>query len=142
MFKNLSRKLAAAAGAFVLAAGAAGAGVFAQTNTVTAVMDVAPGERRCLTHPDVAFNNASVYDFVVSGELVKFIFLGRNVNASEFTQLGSSQYPVLSYSDYRSARPPFPPSLIPDFFPGYFRTCARNDGYAPSTVSLSVTIDR
>ena len=137
MLRKLTSKLAAAAAAFVIAAGAAGVCASAQGDTFSAVLDVAPGERRCINHPTQAFNNASVYDYVLNGSLVKFIFLSGSREISN-----SGPYPVLSFYDYRYARPSFPPSFIPDFFPGFFRTCARNDGYQPSTVYLSLTVDQ
>lgn len=135
MLRKLRRKLAAAV-AVVLVGGASGVAAYAQGNTFSAVLDVAPGERRCIDHPTQAFRNASVYDYVMSGAMVKFIFL------SGSREISSSGYPVLSYYDYLEARPSSPPSFIPDFFPGFFRTCARNDSYQPSTVYLSLTVDQ
>jgi hypothetical protein len=73
----------------------------------------------------------------LNGSPVKFIFLSGSREISN-----SGPYPALSFYDYLNARPSFPPSLIPDFFPGFFRTCARNDGYQPSTVYLSLTVDQ
>lgn len=141
MLKNLCRKLIAAAAVFVFLGGVAPAGVFAQGTTVTATLDVGPGERRCLDHPTVGRNSASVYDFVVAGESVKFIFLGRFSSLGYVEISDSGRYPVLSYYDYINDQPSFPPSFIPDFFPGTFRTCARNDSALPSTVSLSLTVN-
>ena len=135
MLRKLRSKLAAAAVAVVLAAGSSGVVVSAQGNTFSAVLDVAPGERRCINHPTQAFRNASVYDYVMSGAMVKFIFLGSR-------EISNSGYPVLSYYDYVEAEPSFPPSFFPSLFPGFFRTCARNDSYQPSTVYLSLTVDQ
>ena len=141
MLKNLCQKLLAAAAVFVFVAGVAPAGVFAQDSTVQATLEVGPGERRCLDNPTVAYNRASVYDFVVAGEPVKFIFLGRFSSLGYVEISDSGRYPVLSFYDYINARPSFPPSFIPDFFPGTFRTCAKNEGALPSTVSLSLTVN-
>ncbi|HEV2707000.1 MAG TPA: hypothetical protein VGV59_13825 [Pyrinomonadaceae bacterium] len=142
MIKNLSQKLVVIA-FVVLAAGAAGAHVAAQTNTVSAVFDVAPGERRCLTHPTRAERNASVEDYVLAGAPVKFLFLLKRDTDPEFSEISNSgTYPVMSYSTTVSAPPSFPPSFFPSLFPATFRTCARNTSTQPSTVSLSITVDK
>jgi hypothetical protein len=142
MIKNLSKKLVAAAAVLVIAAGAAGAGTVAQT-TITSTIEVPPGQRRCLDHPTRAKDNASVYDYVVSGQPVKFVFLGKRDGAYEFLEISNSgPYPVLSYYDYINAPPSFPPSFFSSFFPGVFRTCAKNSSDQPSTVSLSITVDQ
>jgi len=141
MLNNLCQKLLAAAAVFVFVAGVAPAGAFAQETTVSAVIDVGPGERRCIDHPTVGRERASVSDFVVNGGPVKFIFLGRFSSLGYVEISDSGRYPVLSYYDYINDQPSFPPSFIPDFFPGTFRTCARNDGTQPSTVSLSLTVN-
>lgn len=138
MTKNL--KLLFAAAALVLAAAP---NVAAQGSTVSAELYVGPGERRCLDNTTKARSNASVNDYVISGEQVKFVFLGRPENSTGFWEISSSQGPVLAYSDYLNA--PSERSLasfIPPLFPGFFRTCARNDSTRPSTVFLSVTVDR
>lgn len=140
MLRKLSFSLAAAAAFVVLAAGAAAPGVFAQT-VVNAVIDVAPGERRCLDHPQQAFRNAWVNDYVMNGSPVKFSFLvggsgGFNVVSN------SGETPVTRFFDYREARPSSPPSFIPDIFPGFFRTCARNDSLQTTTVYLSLAVDQ
>ena len=141
MIKNLSRKLAVGAAALVLAAGAAvprASAQFPGTGSLGVILDVAPGTRQCITNPTMAYRNASVEDFVLYGAPVKFIFA-----SSRLGEVSNSGYPVWSYSDYVSARPSFPPSFFPfDFFPGYFRTCARNDSTEYSTVYLSVTVDQ
>ena len=140
MIKNLNVKLLVAAAALVFAAAPS---VAAQGTTVTAELYVGPGERRCLDNPTVGRYNASINDYVISGEPVKFVFLGRPQNSSGFWEISSSQGPVLAYSDYLNA--PSEQSLasfIPPLFPGFFRTCARNDSTRPSTVFLSVTVDR
>ena len=139
MFKNLSRKLAAAAFVFVLAAVAVpGASAQFPGGSLAVILDVAPGTRQCITNPTMAYRNASVDDAVLYGAPVKFIFA-----SSRLGEVSNSGYPVWSYSDYVSARPSFPPSFFPfDFFPGYFRTCARNDSTEYSTVYLSVTVDQ
>jgi hypothetical protein len=140
MLRNLCRKLLAAAAVFVLVAGLAPAGVFAQENTVTAVVEVGPGERRCLDNPTLANNRAAISDSVINGPAVKFIFLGRPANGG-FWEISKSG-PVLAYSDFTNAPPSPPPaSFIPPLFPGFFRTCARNDAAEPATVYLSVTVN-
>lgn len=140
MLKKLSSKLAAAAAAVVLAAGASGAGARAQT-VVNAVIDVGPGERRCLDHPTKAFRNAWVNDYVMNGSPVKFVFLvGGDGGFNTVSSSGSN--PVTRFFDYREARPSFPPSFIPDIFPGFFRTCARNDSDQTTTVYLSLAVDQ
>ena len=139
MLKKLGQKLTVAAAALVLA-GAAGAVASAQT-VVNAVVDVAPGERRCLDHPQQAFRNAWVNDFVMNGSPVKFSFLV-GAGGSFDTVSNSGANPVTRFFDYREARPSFPPSFIPDIFPGFFRTCARNDSAQTTTVYLSLAVDQ
>lgn len=140
MMKNLNVKLLVAAAAFIFTAAPLAA---AQGNTVSAELYVGPGERRCLDNTTKARYNASINDYVISGEQVKFVFLGRPENGAGFWEISSSQGPVLAYSDYLNAPSEQSlPSFFPPLFPGFFRTCARNDSTRPSTVFLSVTVDR
>ena len=133
MLKKLSRKLAVAVASLVLAAGVSGARDSAQAGTVQQVVNVGPGQRVCIRSSEWAYNSASVYDEVLYGPPVKFIFL------SGTTEISESWGPVLSYYDYIAVNP------RPSFFGTFsnnFRTCARNDDYfETATVSLSVTVD-
>ena len=135
MPKSLAKKLAAVAAAVMLAAASSGAAAYAQ-GAFGAVVQLAPGERRCISNPTRAFYNASVEDFVMEGAPVKFTF------QSGSFQISDSGGPVLAYYDYLNAPPSFPPSFFGNFFPGFFRTCARNDSYEYSTVYLSVSVDQ
>jgi hypothetical protein len=121
----------------VIASGAFGAGVSAQTGTISGIIDVPAGQRRCIDLSTKAFNNASVDDFVVSGHKVKFVFLGEPDGALEFIEIDNSgPDPVSSFSRMISA------GSHPSFFPGLFRTCARNMSEKPSRVSLTLAVDR
>lgn len=136
MFKHLSQKLLAAA-VVVLAAGAVLAGAAPLASSITGVVDVAPGQRRCVDFSTTAMSNASMDAFVVSGHKVKFIFLGKPAGAGEFIEIGDSgPDPVSSYSRMITSQ------THPSFFPGVFRACARNPSLKPSTVSLTLTLDK
>lgn len=132
MLKKLCKKLAVAAAALVLATVASGAHTSAQAGTFQQVVNVGPGQRVCIRNPEWAYNSASVYDEVLYGPPVKFIFL------SGTTEISESWGPVLSYYDYIAVNP------RPSFFGTFsnnFRTCAKNESYETATVSLSVTVD-
>jgi hypothetical protein len=128
--------MAAAAAAVVMATAAAAAATSLFTDTVTGIVNTPPGERRCIDLPTRALTNASVNDFVMSGHKVKFVFLGKPDGASEFIEVGNSgPDPVSSYARLITAQ------THPSFFPGVFRTCARNPSEKLSTDSLTITID-
>ena len=136
MISNLRKKLAAAAAAVVVTAAGAAAAVF-YTDTVTAIVNPPPGDRRCVDLPTTATMNASVNDFVMSGHKVKFVFLGKPDGASQFIEIDNSgPDPVSSFAREITAQ------THPSFFPGVFRTCARNPSEKPSTDSLTLTVDR
>jgi hypothetical protein len=137
MVKNLSRNLAAAAALVVAAAGVGVAGLAPVTDTSTSVVNPPPGQRRCKDLSTKASNNASIDDVVTNGHKVIFTFFGKPEGASNFTEISNSgPEPVSSYSKTINAQ------SNPKFFPGYFRTCARNPSQKPSTDSLTITVDR
>jgi hypothetical protein len=135
MFRNISKSLAAVAAIFVTAAVVGAAALF--TDTVTGVVNPPPGGRRCIDLPTRALTNASINDFVMSGHKVKFVFLGKPDGAADFTEISNSgPDPVASYAKAFNAQ------TNPSFFPGVFRTCARNPSDKPSTDSLTITVDK
>jgi hypothetical protein len=137
MVKNLSRNLMAAAVIVVAAAGVGVAGLAPVTDTSTSVVNPPPGQRRCKDLSTKAYKNASIDDVVTDGHKVIFVFFGKPDGATDFTEISNSgPEPVSSYSKTITAQ------SNPKFFPGTFRTCARNPSQKPSTDSLTITVDR
>lgn len=136
MFKNLSRKLAAAAFVFALAAAAPpdASAQFPETGSFAAMLDIAPGTRQCITSTSPAYDNATGEGSVVFGPPVKFSF-GSLTNG-----LFSGGYPTFYF--YRRFDRTGVTSFFGPNFPGYFRLCARNDDTEFSTVFLSITVDQ
>jgi hypothetical protein len=107
------------------------------TDMATGIVNVPAGQRRCIDLSTKASNNASVEGFVTSGHKVKFVFLGKPDGASQFIEVGNSgPDPVSSYAQTITAQ------THPSFFPGVFRACVRNPSQKPSTVSLTITVDK
>jgi hypothetical protein len=112
------------------------AGIVPQADLLMGI-EVPAGQRRCKDLSTKAYNNASVDDVVMAGHKVKFIFLGKLDGASEYIEIGESgPDPVSSYSKMITKE------THPSFFPGVFRTCARNPSNKLSTVSLTLTVDK
>ena len=136
MFKNLSRKSAAAAFGLLLAAAAVPAWAqFPETGSFAAVLDIAPGTRQCITSPTPAYDNATGEGSVIFGPPVKFTFGSLNGGL-----LLGDGYPTFYF--YRRFERSGVTSFFGPNFPGYFRLCARNEGTEFSTVFLSITTDQ
>jgi hypothetical protein len=137
MIKNLRRKLATAAAAVLIVATAGAAAASFTPDSITRTVTTPAGERRCIDLPTRATLNASINDTVIAGHKVKFIFLGKPDGAAEFIEIADSgPDPVPSFAREITAQ------THPAFFPGVFRTCARNPSNKPSTDTLMITVDR
>jgi hypothetical protein len=108
------------------------------SDTQTGTVNVPPGQRRCLDLSTKAYKTALVDAYVMAGHKVQFVFLGKPDGASDFIEISDSgPNPVSSYATMITAQ------THPSFFPGFFRTCARNPGSnQSSTDSLTIAVDK